>query len=203
MTDTYGQMAFTEAVKAMQDIQGSRNAYARSGTGLDRKRRLGQEDSNFIRAQDCFFLASVSETGWPYIQYRGGSGGFLHVLDDRRLGFADFCGNRQYITTGNISGNDRVALLLVDFAQRRHLKIFGRMRSIEPADDPELAAPLTDRAYDAAHNAVVERLFVIGVEAFDWNCPQHIRPRLTEEHILKVFEHGAPSARPYHPGSLA
>lgn len=189
MTDTYGQIAFTDAVKSVQEVQGSRNAYARVGARPERKRRLGPEETEFIHARDSFFLASVSETGWPYVQYRGGPEGFLHVIDDHTLGFADFCGNRQYITTGNITGNDRVALLLIDFANRRRLKIFGRMHSVPQAEDPALADALSDRDYDVLHDATVERAFLIAVEAFDWNCPQHIRPRFTEEEIRAAFSY--------------
>ncbi|MBM7322089.1 pyridoxamine 5'-phosphate oxidase family protein, partial [Agrobacterium sp. S2] len=124
---------------------------------------------------DGFYLASVSETGWPYVQYRGGPAGFLTVLEPALLGFGDFRGNRQYITTGNVTANDRVSLFLMDYAHRQRLKIFGRIRIIDAADDPSLAERLTMPDYSAR----VERLVLIGVEAFDWNCPQHITPRFT------------------------
>ena len=199
MTDTYGQIAFTDAVKSVQEIHGSRHSYARTGVGPDRKKQLGREEAAFIAARDNFFLSSVSETGWPYVQYRGGPDGFLKLLDDGTLGFADFCGNRQYITTGNIAGDDRVALLLVDFANSRRLKIFGHMRSVEPTADPVLIARLIDQDYAATHNAVVERSFVIAVEAFDWNCPQHIRPRFTEDEIRVAFAQHDRAARPCGP----
>lgn len=189
MTDIYGQIAFTDAVKSVQEVFGSRHSYARARANPDRKRRLGSEEAEFIRSRDSFFLASVSETGWPYVQYRGGPGGFLHVLNDRRLGFADFCGNRQYISTGNVAGNDRVALLLVDFANPRRLKLFCRMRSVDLADNLPLANILVDPAYGALHDATVERLFTLEVEAFDWNCPQHIHPRFNVDEVRSAFSH--------------
>ena len=189
MTDIYGQIAFTDAVKSVQEVQGSRQAYARVGAHADRKRRIGPQEAAFIHARDSFFLATVSATGWPYVQYRGGPAGFLQVLDAQTLGFADFCGNRQYITTGNIAGNDRVSLLLMDFATPRRLKLFGRMRSVAPGDDPGLTDTLVNRTYGALHDATVERVFLIDVEAFDWNCPQHIQPRFTEAEVRAAFTH--------------
>ncbi|MBI1173483.1 pyridoxamine 5-phosphate oxidase [bacterium] len=201
MTDSYGQIAFTDAVKQVQELQGSRRAYARGEAGPERKRRLSPEEVAFIRTRDCFFMASVSETGWPYLQHRGGPGGFLHVLDDRRLAFVDYCGNRQYITTGNVAGNDRVALLLMDFAKRRRLKLFGRMQAVALEDNRALTESLIDPAYVALHDATVERAFVITVEAFDWNCPQHIQPRFTEAEIRAAFaRHGV--AAPCGPGPM-
>ncbi|MBB3394919.1 putative pyridoxine 5'-phosphate oxidase superfamily flavin-nucleotide-binding protein [Rhizobium sp. BK538] len=113
--------------------------------------------------------------GWPYIQYRGGPAGFLTTVDASTLAFADFRGNRQYITTGNVRANDRVSLFLMDYTHRQRLKIFGHMRIIDAADDPVLAKKLTVPDYPAR----VERLVLIAVEAFDWNCPQHITPRFT------------------------
>jgi predicted pyridoxine 5'-phosphate oxidase superfamily flavin-nucleotide-binding protein len=187
MTDSYGQIAFTDAVKSVQQVQGSRHAYARPARNPDSKRRLGPEEEDFIRARDNFFLASVSETGWPYVQYRGGPEGFLHVINDHTLAVADFCGNRQYISTGNVIGNDRVALLMVDFANARRLKLFGRMHSVAPNDNPALTDALVDRDYSALRDATVERIFVIDVEAFDWNCPQHIRLRFTEDEVRTAF----------------
>ncbi|CDI10671.1 pyridoxamine 5'-phosphate oxidase family protein [Agrobacterium pusense] len=176
----YLDIATTPSVAAAQDKYGSAEQWARIAArgGVDettRSQRLGPAEAGFIGERDGFYLASVSETGWPYVQYRGGPAGFLTVLEPALLGFGDFRGNRQYITTGNVTANDRVSLFLMDYAHRQRLKIFGRIRIIDAADDPSLAERLTMPDYSAR----VERLVLIGVEAFDWNCPQHITPRFT------------------------
>ena len=188
MTDRYGEIAFTDAVKARQEAQGSRRAYARRGEGVEINSRLGAAEAAFIAGLDTFFLASVSETGWPYIQHRGGPAGFLRVLDGYTLGFADFGGNRQYITAGNIDRDDRVALLLIDFANRRRLKVFGRMRAVDAASGSPIASALNVPDYPAP----VEGGFLIRVEAFDWNCPQHITPRFTEAEVRAALATGDP-----------
>jgi predicted pyridoxine 5'-phosphate oxidase superfamily flavin-nucleotide-binding protein len=133
----------------------------------------------FIAARDSFYLASVSETGWPYVQHRGGPMGFLHVLDNKTLAFADFRGNRQYITLGNVNANNRVALFLMDYPNRRRLKIYARIEAKDLAADPALAEKLMSPGYKARP----ERAFVLHLQAFDWNCPQHITPRFTEAEI--------------------
>ncbi|MBW9069337.1 pyridoxamine 5'-phosphate oxidase family protein [Agrobacterium pusense] len=176
----YLDIATTPSVAAAQDKYGSAEQWARIAArgGVDettRSQRLGPAEAGFIGERDGFYLASVSETGWPYVQYRGGPAGFLTVLEPALLGFGDFRGNRQYITTGNVTANDRVSLFLMDYAHRQRLKIFGRIRIIDAVDDPSLAERLTMPDYSAR----VERLVLIGVEAFDWNCPQHITPRFT------------------------
>ena len=124
-------------------------------------------------------MATISETGWPYVQHRGGPKGFVKVLDERTIGFADFRGNRQYVSVGNLQGDDRVALILVDYPNRRRLKLLGRARAITAEDDPVTLGRLEVPGY----RAKVERGLVIAVEAFDWNCPQHITPRFTEEEV--------------------
>lgn len=176
----YLDIATTPSVAAAQDKYGSAEQWARIAARGDvdettRGQRLSPAEAGFIGERDGFYLASVSETGWPYVQYRGGPAGFLTVLEPALLGFGDFRGNRQYITTGNVTANDRVSLFLMDYAHRQRLKIFGRIRIIDAADDPSLAERLTMPDYSAR----VERLVLIGVEAFDWNCPQHITPRFT------------------------
>jgi uncharacterized protein len=170
-------------VKSVQQTMGSRNAYARRESGFDSNGRLGPNEVEFIAGRDSFYIASVSETGWPYVQFRGGPVGFLRVLDEQTLGFADFRGNRQYITTGNVTANDRVSLFLMDYTNRRRLKIFGRIRAINARDDPKLTAGLTMADYVA----VVERAMLIKVQAFDWNCPQHIIPRFSEMEFATKF----------------
>lgn len=138
---------------------------------------LTETEKQFIAEREGFYLGTVGETGWPYVQFRGGPPGFLRVVDDRTLGWADFRGNRQYISTGNFAGNDRVSLFLMDYPNQRRLKIFGRARVVDVGS--EFLAQLTIRDY----RAVVERGVLVQVEAFDWNCPQHITPRYTVEEI--------------------
>ncbi len=180
MPQSVSNIAFTPTVKAEQSRHGSRDAYAR----MEQKR--GWQDSvtddlaAFIAERDSFYLATVSADGQPYIQHRGGPTGFLKVLGERTLGFADFSGNRQYITAGNLSENDRAYIFLMDYPNRRRIKIWGRARVID--DDPELLYRLADSAY----NARPERVIVFEIEAWDVNCPQHITPRYTEDEITAV-----------------
>ncbi len=143
---------------------------------------ITDELADFIAERDSFYIATASADGQPYIQHRGGPKGFLKVLGDRTLGFADFSGNRQYISLGNLSENDRAQLFLMDYANRRRIKIWGRARVVE--DDPALLERLIDPAYKARP----ERAFVFEVEAWDVNCPQHITPRYTEAEIAPVIE---------------
>ncbi|MGA0596569.1 pyridoxamine 5'-phosphate oxidase family protein [Enterovirga sp. CN4-39] len=182
------QLASTPSVKAARERYGSAAQYARLDGTLDRdgpvrNDRLGPAERAFIAERDGFYLASVSETGWPYVQYRGGPVGFLRVLDERTLGFADFRGNRQYVTTGNVAADDRVSLFLMDYAHQRRLKMFGHLQMIEAGAKPELVASLGVPGYEAA----IERVALIRVEAFDWNCPQHITPRFTEEEVKRAI----------------
>jgi predicted pyridoxine 5'-phosphate oxidase superfamily flavin-nucleotide-binding protein len=184
MGHSYANIAFTPNVKALQERQGSRRAYARNETGAPHHDTLGPAEADFIAARDSFYIASVSETGWPYVQHRGGAAGFLRVLDRNTLGFADYRGNRQYISTGNIGAEDRVSLFLMDYPNRARLKIFGRA-SIVGVDDTETLARLDTPEYGAG----IERGIIIAVEAFDWNCSQHITPRFT---IAEVETYAAP-----------
>lgn len=133
---------------------------------------LGPEESAFIVERDSFYLATTGETGRPYIQHRGGPRGFLRVLDEHTLGFADFGGNRQLITVGNLASNNHVALFFMDYNRRERMKLLGHARVLDVAEDPALTARLTLPDYRAR----IERLFVIDVIAFDWNCPLHITP---------------------------
>ncbi|MFI6448599.1 pyridoxamine 5'-phosphate oxidase family protein [Kitasatospora sp. NPDC050543] len=178
MTSRFAQLAFTESVRSRQEQHHSRDAYARLEQGPPVPDRLSEAEADFIATRDSFYLASVGEDGWPYVQHRGGPEGFLRVLDPGTIAFADFRGNRQYITTGNLLGNDRVALLLMDYPRQARLKILGRARVVEPPS-PELLEALTPGDYRAR----IERAVVITVEAYDWNCRQHIRPRFTIEEV--------------------
>jgi len=170
-------VAFTPAVKAIQKRLGSRGTYARVERAGGWQTRITPDLAEFIAQRDSFYLATASGDGQPYIQHRGGPVGFLKVVDDRTLAFADFSGNRQYISMGNLTENDRAFLFLMDYPNRRRIKIWGRAEFVE--NDAELMQRLSDPAYRARP----ERALVFHVEAWDVNCPQHIKPRFTEEQI--------------------
>ncbi len=182
MRHRYFDLAFTPAVQAEQARHGSRNAYAAAAAGgpdaLTRRERA------LIAASDTFFLASVSETGWPYVQHRGGPPGFVRTLSDTTIGWAEFAGNRQYVSAGNTIKDDRVALIFVDFVHRRRLKLLGRLHSSEVADRPDLALRLALDGYPTR----IERLAVVTVEGLDWNCPQHITPRFTAREVTALAQ---------------
>lgn len=183
MTHRFSALMFTPAVRAAQEAQGSRRAYERlDAAEADPKDTLTAPERAFIAARDSFYLASVSETGWPYVQHRGGPPGFLKVLDDKTIGFADFRGNRQYVSVGNLAGSDRVSLILMDYPHQRRLKLLGHARTVSGEADAAILAALEDPAYGAR----VERGIVIALEAFDWNCPQHITPRFTQAEIAQA-----------------
>jgi ferredoxin-NADP reductase/predicted pyridoxine 5'-phosphate oxidase superfamily flavin-nucleotide-binding protein len=179
MSRAFSDITFTPSVKAAQSRYGTRRFNLGFETVADRQDELTEFEVEFIQRRDGFFQASVGETGWPYVQFRGGAPGFLRVIDSRTIAFADFRGNVQYISVGNINADDRVALILMDQADPRRLKIWGRARVIDRADDPELVGKLQVPGYSAK----VERAIVISIEAYDWNCPQHITPRFTEAEI--------------------
>lgn len=183
MGHKFAEIAFTPTIRDIQVARGSRAGYAGMDGGADYNNSLGGREAIFIGTRDSFYMASVSETGWPYVQHRGGPTGFMKVLDERSIGFADYSGNRQYVSTGNFSNDNRVALFFMDYPSRTRLKMLGRVRIIE-SDDQETLAKLEDEDYPAQ----VERGFVIEVEAFDWNCPQHITPRFSEIEIESVLE---------------
>jgi len=177
VTHRFADIAFTDAVKAAQMRYGTRAQVERMAQRGGPNDSLGARESEFIAARDSFYLATVSETGWPYLQHRGGPAGFLRVVDPRRLAFADFGGNRQFISVGNVARNDRAALFLMDYASRRRLKLLGRLSMLALGDAPAaLAAQIALPDYAAP----IERVAVVDIEAFDWNCPQHIAPRYTE-----------------------
>jgi uncharacterized protein len=187
MSHAFADIAFTPAVKAAQQSEGSRAGYARAferDDGEVTHQSLGPDEAAFLGEQRSFVMATVSETGWPYVQHRGGPKGFVKVLDAHRIAFADFAGNRQLVSLGNLAGNDRVALLLIDYAHRVRLKVLGRL-SVAAFD-----------VRDAAHAALLEpgyaakpqRVFTIAVEAFDWNCPQHIPVRIDAEEVQQALD---------------
>ena len=178
MGHRFAALAFTESVREVQVTLGSRAGYAAMDKGEDTNHVLAEPEAAFIGARDSFYMASVSETGWPYVQHRGGPAGFVRVLDERTIGFADFRGNRQYVSVGNLLKDDRVALIFMDYPNRARLKVLGRVRLVDGGELDLLA-----RLEVANYRARVERGFIIRVEAFDWNCPQHITPRYTEAEL--------------------
>lgn len=196
MPRAFAEIAFTPAVRAVQAREGSAGAYAKFlAPEAERGDRLGAGEATFIAARDGFYQATVSETGWPYVQFRGGPAGFVKVLDERTIAYADFRGNRQYLSAGNLSKDDRISLILMDYPNRRRLKLWGRARLVDIKEDPILVA----RLHDAAYRARPERAVVITVEAFDWNCPQHIPRRFTIEEHQSHFAQGAGQGRSMRP----
>jgi uncharacterized protein len=180
MSRSFAERAFTPLVKKQQEQHGSRRSYARMEAVGEAGDRLGEFEREFIAGRDGFYMASVGETGWPYIQYRGGEKGFLQVMDDQTLGFADLRGNKQYITMGNLEHDDRVALFFMDYAHQMRLKILGRAR-VHESDG--VAAELIAQLRVPGEKTPPEHAVIIHVEAFDWNCPQHITPRYTQEEL--------------------
>ncbi|MET4697260.1 putative pyridoxine 5'-phosphate oxidase superfamily flavin-nucleotide-binding protein [Constrictibacter sp. MBR-5] len=171
-------IAATPSVRAAQAAMGAARNWEdfKGDRAFD---RLTPDVSAFIAARDSLYMATVSETGWPYVQHRGGPAGFLHVLDDRTLAFADYRGNRQYISVGNLAANDRASLILVDYPARARLKMYVRVEAVSLEADPALAARVAVPGYAAK----AERTLLLHLEAFDWNCRQHIVPRFTQAEI--------------------
>ena len=179
MATKYLDLTFTDAVcRAQTQYYGSAGKIA----GASERDPLGPAETEFIAARDSFYLGSISESGWPYIQHRGGPQGFLLVIDEKTLAFADYKGNRQLLTTGNVSVNDRVALFLMDYKNRERLKILGHARVEDARTHPELVAQIADPKMRLS----VERLVFIDVVSFDWNCPKHITPRYSAEEVEEL-----------------
>jgi uncharacterized protein len=176
MATKYLDLTFTDAVCRAQ-----KQYYGSVGKIADAPERdpLGQAEAEFVAARDSFYLGSISESGWPYIQHRGGPQGFLSVINETTLAFADYKGNRQLLSTGNVSLNERVALFLMDYKNRERLKILGHARVEDARAHPELVAQLADPKMRSS----VERLVFIDVVSFDWNCPKYITPRYSAEEV--------------------
>lgn len=181
MAEHVSDIAFTPAVKTAQESRGSRATYARMEERGDWRNRVTGELAAFVAQRDSFYLATSNAAGQPYIQHRGGPKGFLKVLDDRHLAFADFKGNRQYITVGNLSENDCAFIFLMDYANRQRIKIWGRARIVE--DDPDLLAGLVEPGAKGRP----ERAVVFAIDAWDINCPQHIPRRYAEEDVAAAL----------------
>lgn len=180
---SYGflDIATTPSVLATREEMGSARLWAAGGQ--DRTfDRLTENEVAFIAARDSFYMASVSEAGWPYVQHRGGPPGFLKVIDDKILAFADFSGNRQYLSLGNLNADDRACLILMDYARKARLKIFAHAEAVPLDADPALR----ERVLDTGYRARPERVIRLTLEAFDWNCPQHITPRFTQAEIREA-----------------
>ena len=180
MAQNYRHILFNDAVKALQEQHGSRTSYERMDAGADgTPDRLTDKELGYIAERDSFYMASVNADGWPYMQHRGGPAGFLRHIAGNRIGFADYRGNKQYISTANLAGNDRVSLFLMDYPNRERLKLVGHAHSVELADDPAAVTALMPEGY----RATPERAFFIDVIGWEWNCSQHITPRFTEAEI--------------------
>jgi hypothetical protein len=186
MPHTFAKTMFSESARKLQERFGSRATYERMANSGSSEQELGLAEAEFIAARDSFYIATVTPDGWPYVQHRGGPKGFLKALDEKTLAFADYSGNKQYISTGNLTVNDRVALFLMDYPNRTRLKIIGHAKWIEPGADPEIEA----RVLPPGHRTRVERIFVVNVVGFDWNCNQHITPRYSREEIAEFFPEG-------------
>jgi predicted pyridoxine 5'-phosphate oxidase superfamily flavin-nucleotide-binding protein len=182
MTGYPSDVAFTPAVKAVQEEKGSRRSYARMERSGGWETTVTDELREYLSDLDMFYPATATAGGQPYVQYRGGPPGFLKVLDDHALAFADFGGNKQYLTVGNLSENPKAFLFLMDYATRRRVKVWGTAKVVE--DDPALLARLADPAYPGK----VERAVVFTVTAWDVNCPQHIHRRFGERQVAPVVE---------------
>jgi predicted pyridoxine 5'-phosphate oxidase superfamily flavin-nucleotide-binding protein len=184
MPRKYTKLTFTDSVKQTQEYYGTRRQGAKLEAMDWQDDHLSHRETAFISDRDGFYVASVGENGWPYLQFRGGPRGFVKVLNERTLAFADFRGNLQYITTGNIKHDDRVALFFMDYANRQRLKVMARADVLEADQHRGLIEQLEDPNYKAR----VERAVVYHVSAFDWNCSQHITPRLTESELAPMID---------------
>jgi len=182
MAKNFAEIAFTEAVKKLQEKHGSRKSYERMEkfSVID---GLTSNETTFIQNRDSFYLATIGVKEFPYIQHRGGPKGFLKVLGSKRIGFIDFVGNKQYVSVGNMATNTNVSLIMIDYPTRTRLKIFAKAEVVELKDNPELYELLDLDDYKFRP----ERMMVFHIEAYDWNCPQHITPRYTVDEINKAF----------------
>jgi predicted pyridoxine 5'-phosphate oxidase superfamily flavin-nucleotide-binding protein len=180
---SYGflDIAVTPSVREAQAQMGADHLW-RDFTGHREFNRFTEAEAAFIANRDSFYMATVSQTGWPYVQHRGGPPGFLKRVDDRTLAFADYRGNRQYISTGNLAAGGRACLFLMDYPQRARLKIYAKVEALGLDDDPHLTALVATPGYRARP----ERIFRLRLEAFDWNCAQHITPRFTEAEVARA-----------------
>lgn len=183
MSYKFLEIARTPGVVAAEERNGSAKFFENFKGHRDFD-RLSENERDFLAARDSFYMATISESGWPYVQHRGGPKGFLKVLDEKTMGFADFRGNLQYISLGNIATRDKTSLFFMDYPNRTRLKMFVHTEERSLAGDPALSAALSLPGYKAK----VERALIFHLEAFDWNCPQHITPRYTKEELQPMFD---------------
>jgi len=183
MARAFAEITFTDSVKAAQSRYGTRNAKTGFEIDEERRDRLSEHEIAFLVKCDSFYMGSVGENGWPYVQHRGGPKGFLKVLDAKTIGFADFKGNKQYISVGNVNADDRVSLFIMDYPKRRRLKLWAHARIVHENEDPELIARLEVPSYRTR----VERGIIMTIEAVDWNCPQHITQRYTKAEVESLI----------------
>ena len=186
MANRFAEIAFTPHVLALQERHGSRRAYANQAKSAEPGSldEIGDDERAFIESRDSFYLSTVSEAGWPYVQHRGGPIGFLRVVDSHTLGFADLAGNRQYVSLGNLETNDRAALFLMDYPTQTRLKILAHAKVVERETDPALVERLAVPGYPGK----AERAMLFAVEGLAWNCHQHITPRFTVAEIAAARE---------------
>jgi predicted pyridoxine 5'-phosphate oxidase superfamily flavin-nucleotide-binding protein len=177
----FTEIAFTDSVKEVQVEQGSRTGYSKMEQ-REFSTEFTQNEAEFIAARDSFYLSTSNKEGWPYVQFRGGPTGFLKVLGAKHFGFADYKGNRQYVSTGNIKENSKVSLFLMDYVNKRRLKIWARAKILELNEEND---QLFEALFDKDYKVKIERLIMFELEAFDWNCPQHIPQKYTLEQIAQ------------------
>jgi predicted pyridoxine 5'-phosphate oxidase superfamily flavin-nucleotide-binding protein len=179
----YQELAFSDAIKEIQEKKGSRTSYARMEK-MSYTDGLTESEMGFIEGQDSFYMASYGENEYPYIQHRGGPAGFVKIIDANTIGIVDFVGNRQYISVGNISKNPKVAIIMVSYPQKARLKIYAEAQILDVESNPDLYEKLKPQDYKFKP----EQMMIFNVKAYDWNCPQHITPRFTVEQIKEVFD---------------
>ncbi|MEE9394007.1 MAG: pyridoxamine 5'-phosphate oxidase family protein [Planctomycetota bacterium] len=184
MTENFTELAFTDSVRKMQEDYGTRATYKNFESKAPTRNVLTPKEKDFVARRDGFYVASLGEDGWPYMQFRGGPAGFLKVLDDKTLAFADFRGNGQFISAGNFDATSKSVLFLMDYAKRERLKVWAKAVVLRASEHPDLLVQMADSDYSAN----IERIFKFTVEAFDWNCPQHISQRYTPAEFKKAVE---------------
>jgi uncharacterized protein len=182
MPSSFATISFTDSVKAAQTKYGSREQNKRFELSDDPRHTLGEMEAAFITARDSFYMATISAHNWPYVQHRGGLTGFIKVLDERHIAFADFRGNQQYLSVGNLNANPNTSLILMDYPNRRRLKLWGTSQIFDAEDVPELMSQLSDANYKGK----ADRAIVIKIQAIEWNCPQHITPRYSEYEVDRL-----------------
>jgi predicted pyridoxine 5'-phosphate oxidase superfamily flavin-nucleotide-binding protein len=181
MNQNFTQFAFTDSVKEVQQQYGTRHSYALMETSGDRF-FLTADEIEFIQSRDSFYMGTVGENGWPYVQFRGGPKGFLKVVDETTIAYVDFRGNGQYISTGNIKASNKTSLFLMDYPSQRRLKIWAESTVMDANEDEKLLKKLKVDGYKAR----IERIIIFKIQAYDWNCPQHITPRYTAEEMNEM-----------------